>query len=541
MKRALRASCAVLGVSDGTVPVGDSAVKGRRAGKLERICPRLVKGVGIPSDTFFVKPLPKMFLLPGLFLFAGSVLAAARPNVLVILADDMGCGDVRAFNMESKIPTPHMDRLAAQGLVFRDAHSASSIGGVARYGLMTGRYCWRNDPSFHEAMGFDPPLVSQDRFTLGDLFKQSGYRTAYFGNWGLGLGWVSREGGTGSWERGYTGTGETLGIDFSKPVLGGPNTLGFDYFFGTAASLDRPPYAFIENDSTIGIPDKVTRAGGRKGLTVEGFRAIDALPGLTRKAVQYLQRQAASPSGEPFFLFVSLTAPHTPFVPTEQVSGRSQAGRYGDSVALADWSVGRLLNALEKTGLVRDTLVLLTSDNGSMKSNDEMEPAYGHRPGHLYRGRKGDPWEGGHRVPLIVQWPRKLQPGTTHEVVCQTDLLATFADILGAALPADAGEDSFSFLPVLQGKVLEKPVRESIIHYAAYGSFAIREGKWKLILPPEHPVPRAIQAPTAGQLYDLESDIGETRNLWEQHPARVDRLRKLLEKYRAQKGSKGDS
>lgn len=466
---------------------------------------------------------------------------AVRPNVLVILADDMGSGDVRALNASSKIPTPNMDSLSAQGQVFRDAHSASSIGGLARYGLMTGRYCWRSNPDCHDVMGFDLPMVPQDRMTLGDLFQRAGYRTAYFGKWGLGLGWMMRDGKPGHWERGYDGTGESLGIDFSKPVLGGPNALGFDYFYGVAASLDMPPYAFIENDTTVGIPDKVTRAGGRQGLTVEGFRAVEVLPELTQKTVQFLQRHASSGSDEPFFLFVSLTAPHAPFVPTEQVQGRSQAGRYGDSVALVDWSVGRLLNTLEKTGLAGDTLVLLTSDNGSLKSNEEMEPAYGHRPGHLFRGRKGDPWEGGHRVPLIVKWPGKLQPGTSNEVVCQTDFLATFADILGVALPDNAGEDSFSFLPVLQGKVLENPVRESIIHYAAHGSFAIREGRWKLVLPPEHEVPEGARILDAGHLYDLETDIGESRNLWEQHPARVDRLRKLLENLRAQNRSRGDS
>ena len=467
--------------------------------------------------------------------------AGQRPNVLVILADDMGTGDVQAFNAESKIPTPNMDSLAAEGLVFRDAHSASSIGGLARYGLMTGRYCWRSDPACHDVMGFDLPLVPQDRMTLGDLFKKKGYRTAYFGKWGLGLGWMTREGIPGEWKPGYSGTGESLNIDFTKPVMGGPTTLGFDYFYGLAASLDMPPYAYIENDSAVGIPDKVTRAGGRQGLTVDGFRAVEVLPSLTQKAVQYLQQHAKESADEPFFLLVSLTAPHTPFVPTEQVKGRSQAGRYGDSVALVDWSVGRLLKTLEATELEEDTLVLLTSDNGSGKSNKEMEPTFGHRPGYLFRGKKGNPWEGGHRVPLVVKWPGKLQPGTSNDVICQTDFFATFAEVLGTEFPENAGEDSFSFLPILQSKTLEQPIREVIIHYAAHSSFAIREGKWKLILPPEHAIPEGSNTLTSGQLYDLEADIGEERNLWGNHPALVERLRKLLEKYRAQNGSRADS
>ena len=237
---------------------------------------------------------------------------------------------------------------------------------------------------------------------------------------------------------------------------------------------------------------------------------------------------------KPFFLFVSLTAPHTPFVPTAKVNGLSQAGRYGDSVAMVDWSVGRILDTLKKTGLTEDTLVLLTSDNGSLMSNEEMEPDFGHRPSYLYRGKKGDPWEGGHRVPLLVKWPGEIEPGTCQEVISQTDFLATFAEILGMDLPENAGEDSLSFLPILQGKTFEKPIREAIIHNASQGSFAIREGKWKLILPPEHVDPAVSDASRIGQLYNLETDIGERSNLWKNNPALVERLRKLLEKSRSE-------
>ncbi|MBT3467699.1 MAG: arylsulfatase [Opitutae bacterium] len=476
-----------------------------------------------------LKLLQVMCVLPLLHLEA-----AKRPNVLVILADDMGVGDVRSLNNESKIPTPNMDHLATEGLVFQDAHSASSIGALARYGMMTGRYCWRSDPTCRDVMGFDLPLIPAGRVTLGDLFKQKGYRTAYFGKWGLGLGWITRDGKPGKWDHGYNGTGESLNIDFKKPVTGGPKTLGFDYFFGIAASLDMPPYAYIENDITVGVPDKVTRAGGRQGLTVDGFRVMEVMPNLTQKVVRFLQDQGKKDPGEPFFLFVSLTAPHTPFVPTAKVNGLSQAGRYGDSVAMVDWSVGRILDTLKKTGLTEDTLVLLTSDNGSLMSNEEMEPDFGHRPSYLYRGKKGDPWEGGHRVPLLVKWPGEIEPGTCQEVISQTDFLATFAEILGMDLPENAGEDSLSFLPILQGKTFEKPIREAIIHNASQGSFAIREGKWKLILPPEHVDPAVSDASRIGQLYNLETDIGERSNLWKNNPALVERLRKLLEKSRSE-------
>lgn len=481
----------------------------------------------------------KSFLLAAFMLVVAGcfcVLSAARrPNVLLILADDMGVGDLRALNADSKIPTPHMDGLASRGLVFTDAHSASAVGALARYGLMTGRYCWRGEPACHDVMGFDLPLIPEGRMTLADLFRRKGYRTVCLGKWGLGLGWVTREGKPGAWEHGYSGTGESLNIDFTKPVQGGPTTLGFDYFFGMAASLDMPPYAYIENDTTVGNPDKVTRVGGRRGLTVDGFRVSEVMPNLTQKAVRYLQTHSSKTPDDPFFLCVSLTAPHTPFLPTELVQGSSKAGLYGDSVALVDWSVGRILKTLEKTGLAKNTLVLLTSDNGSAKSNEEMEPIFGHRPNHLFRGKKGDAWEGGHRVPLIVSWPGKVQPGTCNEMICQTDFFSTFADMIQVKIPENSGEDSFSFLPILEGKVLEAPVRNSIVHYASRGRFAIREGKWKLILAPEHAAPtEAVLGTPSGQLYDLEADVGERSNLWQNHPALVERLRKLLEKHKAQ-------
>ena len=460
----------------------------------------------------------------------------ATPNVLLIIADDLGAGDLSGLNPESKISTPNVDKLIQESLVFTDAHSASSIGSLARYGLMTGRYCWRSDPNCHTLMGFDLPLIPEGRWTLGDLFQRKGYRSAYLGKWGLGLGWVTKEGKVGEWEAGYSGTGESLNIDFAKPVKGGPTALGFDYFYGLAGSLDMPPYAYIENDTTVGIPFSISRAGGRSGLTVEGFRVVEVMPNMTEKTAGFLKRQAikskeSEKSLEPFFLVVSMTAPHVPFVPTDEFAGTSKAGRYGDSVAMVDWSVGKILQSLEKHGFAKDTLVIFTSDNGAAKSNEEMVEPYNHRPGGKFRGKKGDAWEGGHRVPLIVKWPGVVKPGVSDAVISQTDLFATFAQILEMELGDNVAEDSLSFYPLLKGDSTEEVIRNTIIHYAAQGRFAIREGKWKLILPPEK-VPAGIESENSGELYNLESDLSEKSNLWQNQPALVERLRKLLEKYR---------
>ena len=461
---------------------------------------------------------------------------SSLPNVLIILADDLGVGDLSGLNPESKISTPNVDKLIKEGLVFSDAHSASSIGSLSRYGLMTGRYCWRTDSSHHTLMGFDLPLIPEGRWTLGELFGRKGYRSAYLGSWGLGLGWVTKDGKKGEWEPGYSGTGESLNIDFAKPVHGGPTALGFDYFYGVAGSLDKPPYAYIENDTTVGIPYTVSRAGGRSGLTVEGFRVVEVMPNLTEKTVSFLKRHAkkikeSDDPVEPFFLVLSMTAPHVPFVPAEGVAGTTEAGRYGDSVAMVDWSLGQVLKSLEKQGFAKDTLVVFTSDNGSAKSNEEMVEAFGHRPGGKFKGKKGDAWEGGHRVPFVVKWPGVVEPGKTNAVISQTDLFATFAQMLEMPLGENVAEDSLSFYPLLRGQKSEDLPRSSIIHYAAQGRFAIREGKWKLILPPEH-VPAGIEKETSGELYNLESDLSEESNLWQNQPALVERLRKLLEKYR---------
>jgi arylsulfatase A-like enzyme len=324
-------------------------------------------------------------------------------------------------------------------------------------------------------------------------------------------------------------------VDFTRPIAEGPLDLGFDEFFGISASLDMPPYVYIENDRFKGIPSEMTREGGRLGLTEPGFKAVDVLPDLTDRAVSFIENHVRETPKQPFFLYFPLTAPHTPVVPAPFIRGRSQAGEYGDFCAQVDHAVGEVMRALDALGIREDTLLIVTSDNGST-----MKPMtkFGHLPnGHL-RGRKSDVWDGGHRIPFIARWPRVVKPGTvSEETTCLSDLLATCAGILKDTLPDDAGEDSFDMLPALMGRKGERPIREATVHHSIDGLFAIRQGPWKLVLgqgsggwssrdmefTPEDP---------PGQLYHMEKDVSETRNLYTERPDIVERLAALLEKYK---------
>lgn len=447
--------------------------------------------------------------------------AAERPNIVLILADDLGFGDPRCYNAESKVPTPHIDRLAREGTRFTDAHTPSSVCTPTRYGLLTGRYCWRSSLKSGVLYGYDPLLIEPGRPTIASFLKGQGYATACVGKWHLGL-------------------GTKKPADFNQSLNPGPNALGFDYFFGISASLDMPPYVWIENDRVTAPPveeigeSKHQRQGGngmwRAGAIAAGFRHADVLPTLSREATEFIGKQKPE---KPFFLYLPLTSPHTPWLPDESVQGRTSAGVYGDFVAQTDDVVGEVLAALDKTGLAANTLVVFTSDNGSHWPPSDVTK-YGHKANGDWRGQKADIWEGGHRVPFIVRWPGKAQPGrSTPALVCLTDLFATFAEALSAPLPLEA-QDSVSFLPVLLGKT--EPARESVVHHSIDGTFALREGRWKLI--PAlgsrgFSTPKQILAKEGqpeGQLYDLESDPGEKHNLWLQRGEIVKQLLESLNK-----------
>lgn len=458
----------------------------------------------------------------------GERRAPPLPHLVLILADDMGYGDPRCYNPDSRIPTPFMDRLAAEGIRFTDAHTPSSVCTPTRYGLLTGRYCWRTRLKSGVLNGYSPALIEPGRMTLASLLKQHGYVTACIGKWHLGL-------------------GEEEPTDFSQPLRPGPLEAGFDTFFGIAASLDMPPYVFIENDRVTEAPTDYTegskprREGGggfwRAGAIAPHFRHEEVLPTLTGRAVRFIEERATKPE-QPFFLYLALTAPHTPWMPTAEFRGKSGAGYYGDFVAQVDWSIGQVMEALERCGLAGNTLLIVTSDNGAHWLPKEIEE-FGHRANGPWRGQKADIHEGGHRVPFIARWPGKIPPGAvSNEVICLTDLLATVAALLGTSLPSDAGEDSFNILPALLGQPDRGPLREATVFHSGSGMFAIRQGPWKLILglgsggftPPREVKPKPGEP--EGQLYNLEEDPQEQRNLYSQRPDIVAHLKALLETYR---------
>ncbi|MGQ9574793.1 MAG: sulfatase family protein [Thermoguttaceae bacterium] len=475
----------------------------------------------------------------------------AKPNIILILCDDLGYGDVRCNNPEGKIPTPNIDRLAAQGMRFTDAHTSSSVCTPTRYSLLTGRYHWRSRLQSGVLGGFSPRLIEPGRLTVAALLRKHGYQTACIGKWHLGMDWA-RKPGTPPFDDRVEKGPEGWNADFTRPISNGPNQVGFDYYFGISASLDMVPYTFIENDRVTAVPtvDKAfPMVLGRSGHPTRGgpaaadFEAADVLPTLGRKAVQYIAQHAAEArAGRPLFLYLPLSAPHTPIVPTPPWQGQSRLNPYGDFVMQTDACVGQVIRALDEHGLAANTLVIVTSDNGcSPEADFPALQAKGHNPSYVLRGHKADIWEGGHRVPLVVRWPGKVQPGSTSDqLVSLIDFMATFAEILGEKLPDNAGEDSVSLLPALLG-CADRPLREALVHQSAPGKFAIRQGPWKLILCPGSggwSSPRDAEATKLGlpkvQLYDLSADIGEKRNLQAEHPEIVRRLTALLEKYVAQ-------
>ena len=446
---------------------------------------------------------------------------AEPPNVVVILADDLGFGDIERYNPESKIPTPNLNRLADEGMRFTDAHSPSAVCTPTRYGLLTGRYAWRTRLKRGVLQGYSPNLIDTTRFTLPKLFKEYGYATGAVGKWHLGLG--SRD-----------------STHYDLPLIPGPNSIGFDHFFGIPASLDFAPYVYVVNTTLEAQPSEwIERSGHRRqggggfwraGDIAPGFRHADVLPRTSEEAVSFIQENAAR---GPFFLYVPLSAPHTPWLPDDGFRGKSGAGYYGDFVAQVDFSVGEIMQAVDEVD--RKTLLIFTSDNGAhWPVNDRT--SFEHAANGPWRGQKADIWEGGHRVPFIVRWPGHVEPGSaSDQLVSLTDIMATSATLLGADLPDASAEDSYGFLPVLTGTGTGN--RQSMIQHSISGVFAVRQGSWKLILgrgSGGFTNPRTITpepGEPVGQLYNLSTDPAEERNLYLEEPAIVDSLAALLERY----------
>ena len=459
-------------------------------------------------------------LLAGLFWVVTSGGAATqngRPNVLYILADDLGYGDVQCLNPQrGKIKTPHLDQLAAQGMTFTDAHSGSSVCTPTRYGLLTGRYAWRTRLQAGVLDGGnDEPLIAADRLTVAGFLRAQGYATACLGKWHLGFQSEAKP-RKAEGKKGIGGGGLPVGAG----IMGGPTTRGFDYFWG--CSNARTMSALIENDRVI-----------------ETIEPIAMLPRLGERAVNYLVQHAAAKPGKPFFLYLPLTSPHTPILPTPEWQGKSGLGAYGDFVMQTDAVVSDVLAALDRTGLAGNTLVIFTADNGcSPQAGTAKLEQQGHFASAAMRGYKADIWDGGHRVPFLVRWPGRVKAGSTSaQLICHTDLLATCADLLGAPLPPNAAEDSVSILPALTGAATA-PLREAVVHHSINGRFAVRQGPWKLALCPGSGgwgKPGDAEAKEAKlpalQLYDLGADPSEQENLHGRQPEVVSRLTRLLERY----------
>jgi arylsulfatase A len=463
---------------------------------------------------------------------------AGPPNIVYILADDLGYGDLSCLNPQSRIRTEHLDGLARQGRIFTDAHSGSAVCTPTRYGILTGRYSWRSRLKSGVLWGYSRSLIPPDRMTVASLLQRHDYRTGCIGKWHLGLDWRLRD------ERTPLDTAQELGenVDFSGPVSGGPNTLGFDYFFGISASLDMAPYVYVENDRVTALPNRETEQQTppaqfwRKGPTGADFHHEDVLPKVTEKAVEFIGENA----GRRFFLYLPLAAPHTPVLPVPPFLGKSGTTVYGDFVLQIDDTVRQVLGALRRHGIEDNTLVIFTADNGfaPLGGLEELQKL-GHSPSYHFRGHKSDIFEGGHRIPFIARWPGRIPENTVcPETVCLTDLLATCAGLVGEPLPPDAGEDSYNLLPALLGENHATPLREATVHQSIDGSLSVRQGKWKLEMCPGS---GGWGHPRAGtdnlddlpplQLYDLESDLAERRNLIAQHPEVVARLKALLAEY----------
>jgi arylsulfatase A-like enzyme len=469
--------------------------------------------------------------------------AQGRPNVVFIFADDMGYGDVSGLNPKSHIQTPHLDRMIDEGMYFSDAHTSSSVCTPSRYSLLTGRYAWRTHMKSGVLAGVSPHLIDPDRMTVADVFKEAGYDTALIGKWHLGMDFAFT-GGEPAPKKGRHTIPDN--IEWTQPIKNGPNANGFDYFYGMSASLDMPPYIYIENEAVIGLPT-ATKAFFRKGPAHPDFEAIDVMGEFTTRTVEYIETHAGD---QPFFIYMPLTAPHTPVVPSKEFQGQSDLGAYGDFCMEVDWMVGQVIAALEQKGILENTLVIFSADNGcskaalrfaedKMKLSPQTPESTAHHPSLIFRGSKSDNWEGGHRVPFIMQWPEGIQAGTHSDaLIGLTDFMAMAAELTGVEIPSDAAEDSLSFLPALNGGPIDLSKREGIVHHSVSGHFAIRRGDWKLILTPGSSgwtSPTDQEAAEQGlpevQLYNLAEDPSETNNLQAQYPEGVHTLAALLNTY----------
>lgn len=493
-------------------------------------------------------------------LLSGTVVfAQKKPNVVIILADDMGYGDVGCNNPYARVNTPAIDRLAQNGIRFTDAHSAGALSGPSRYGLVTGRYFSRVEKR-KEHWGYLAPYIESDRLTIGSLMQKAGYTTGCIGKWHLGLDWQLKDEKQPQVPKGksnkYTNT------DFSALVKNGPRERGFEYSFILPASLDMPPYTFVKNDRVVD-PDVMLTADKyprkledteyawdrkhtkeddiywergtwwRNGEMSKSFKFEECLPTIVKEGVSFIEREGKK--DKPFMLYMPLTGPHTPWLPTEKYKGSSELGTYGDFIATIDDAVAQVCDKLKQLGLDDNTIVIFSSDNGSPWAEEDIQQ-YNHQANYTRRGQKGDAYDGGHHIPLVVKWPDHIKrPDVCDQTVGLVDILATLADVTGQPLPKGQAEDSFSFKSILDGD-MKTPTRDQIMYYSGLGKLAIKKGDWKYIdclgsagfTIPARVDP--VKNGPVGQLYNMRTDSLESNNLYLRERGKVQELSSLLNK-----------
>ncbi|WP_422860754.1 sulfatase family protein [Flagellimonas sp. S174] len=471
--------------------------------------------------------------------------AMAKPNIVYILADDMGYGDISGLNLNAKVNTPTLDSLIASGMSFSDAHSSSSVCTPSRYSILTGRYAWRTRLKRGVTWGYSPPLIDSNRTTVASLLKKEGYKTACIGKWHLGMTWPVKEGKEVPWENKNLHPARYPGdaIDFSKPIENGPTSVGFDYFFGIPASLDMRPYCYIENQTVLGLPmktiDKEILPGRNNltqwnaGLEATDFKHAEVLPKLTEKAVNFIHENRE----RPFFLYFPLTAPHSPLLPSDEFKATSKAGTYGDFIHMVDNVVKTISSTLGSLGLAENTLFIFTSDNGTFQKA-YIDPSHEHDGNFIYRGQKADIYEGGHRIPFIASWKNRIPANSKSDTpILLNDLMATLADLTGTPLGKYEGEDSVSILPILKNEKQELEERDFLVHHSSRGFFAIRKDSLKLIAGlgsggftvPFQITPESDEE--AFQLFNLRTDISENNNIFNSADKRYTELIKTLEEF----------
>ena len=467
-----------------------------------------------------------------------------HPNFVVILADDFGVGDIRAHFPDNKIPTPFLDKLVSEGMSFTDAHSPSAVCTPTRYGLLTGRYSWRTRLQEWVLAAYEPPLISADRPTLPGLLRDHGYETAMVGKWHLGWEWAGPQPSQMTEVRNGQ---KALEWDFTQPAKEGPTARGFDYYFGVDLP-NMPPFSFIENESVDPLPtdryvydasEGVVMPRGFEGSPMApGWRFRDIVPELTKRAVDQIHQRAQL--DKPFFLFYSMTSPHEPISPSPPFMEESGIAPIADFVMETDWSAGQVIQAVDDAGISENTIVIFTADNGHSHYTgwDELVEA-GHMPSGPFRGHKGDIWEGGHRVPMLVRWSGKIEPGSaSSQLVSLTDIFATSLEVIGATLPEEGAEDSISFLGAVLGQSPES-VRTSLVSHSNQGEFAYRDGPWKLVYRRSDPdLEKSRGQATIAELYNLESDIAEENDLAADKPDMVEELKRRFDELIARGASR---